>query len=109
MDLPGWLRQRKKPPMIPFLGDHRGRCVVSVLLWSGKPSRWVTKEPTPRFTCPAYGSVTERHPRQCILVGTTNEDLFLRGLTTGNRRHFSSLWWALSSSLSVSRAKHINF
>lgn len=35
---------------------------------------------------PAYGSVTERHPRQCILVGTTNEDLFLRGLTTGNRR-----------------------
>ena len=35
---------------------------------------------------PAYGSVTERHPRQCILVGTTNEDHFLRGLTTGNRR-----------------------
>ena len=34
----------------------------------------------------AYGRRTEEHPRQCVLVGTTNEDLFLRGVTTGNRR-----------------------
>lgn len=35
---------------------------------------------------PAYGSVTESHPRQCIIVGTTNlTDGFLYD-TTGNRR-----------------------
>lgn len=35
---------------------------------------------------PAYGTVKEKRPRQCVLVGTTNEELFLRGITTGNRR-----------------------
>lgn len=35
---------------------------------------------------PAYGEIKEKLPRQCILVGTTNEDLFLRGINTGNRR-----------------------
>lgn len=35
---------------------------------------------------PAYASVVESHPRQCIIVGTTNaEDGFLRDIT-GNRR-----------------------
>lgn len=34
---------------------------------------------------PAYGSVVERHPRQCVFCGTTNERYFLKG-DTGNRR-----------------------
>lgn len=34
---------------------------------------------------PAYGSVMESHPRQCIFSGTTNETYFLKG-DTGNRR-----------------------
>lgn len=34
---------------------------------------------------PAYGSVTESHPRQCVFCGTTNEAYFLKG-DTGNRR-----------------------
>lgn len=34
---------------------------------------------------PAYGSVNEAHPRQCIFCGTTNETYFLKG-ETGNRR-----------------------
>lgn len=35
---------------------------------------------------PAYGRVREVKPRQCVVVGTTNEELFLRGVGTGNRR-----------------------
>lgn len=34
---------------------------------------------------PAYGTVVERHPRQCVFCGTTNERYFLKG-DTGNRR-----------------------
>lgn len=34
---------------------------------------------------PAYGTVVERHPRQCVFCGTTNETHFLKG-DTGNRR-----------------------
>lgn len=33
----------------------------------------------------AYGSVVEKHPRQCVFCGTTNEEFFLKG-STGNRR-----------------------
>ena len=33
----------------------------------------------------AYGTVVERHPRQCVFCGTTNEAYFLKG-DTGNRR-----------------------
>ena len=39
---------------------------------------------------PAYGSVMESHPRQCIFCGTTNETYFLKG-ETGNRR-----FWVMS-------------
>ena len=34
---------------------------------------------------PAYGTVVEKHPRQCVFCGTTNETYFLKG-DTGNRR-----------------------
>lgn len=39
---------------------------------------------------PAYGSVVESHPRQCVFCGTTNEAYFLKG-ETGNRR-----FWVIS-------------
>lgn len=35
---------------------------------------------------PAYGRHKEIYPRQCILVGTTNDEFFLRGLNDKNRR-----------------------
>lgn len=43
----------------------------------------------------AYGTVVERHPRQCIFCGTTNEDYFLKG-DTGNRR-----FWVISTDESL--------
>lgn len=33
----------------------------------------------------AFGQVVEKHPRQCVFCGSTNEDYFLKG-DTGNRR-----------------------
>ena len=39
---------------------------------------------------PAYGTVVEKHPRQCVFCGTTNETYFLKG-DTGNRR-----FWVMS-------------
>jgi hypothetical protein len=44
---------------------------------------FITKT-TDRFR-PAYGRRTKEFPRQCIFIGTTNEEQFLRD-TTGNRR-----------------------
>lgn len=35
---------------------------------------------------PAYARRVEYHPRQCVMVGTTNEDLFLKGVNARNRR-----------------------
>ena len=45
--------------------------------------QFITKR-SDRFR-PAYGRRTQEFPRQCILVGSTNETQFLRD-TTGNRR-----------------------
>jgi predicted P-loop ATPase len=39
---------------------------------------------------PAYGRVAKEHPRQCVFVGTTNDQEFLSD-PTGNRR-----WWPLA-------------
>lgn len=36
---------------------------------------------------PAYGRMTEQHPRACVFMGTTNRDEFLTD-TTGNRRYY---------------------
>lgn len=47
---------------------------------------------------PAYGTVTEKHPRQCIFCGTTNETYFLKG-DTGNRR-----FWVMAAN--ADRRKH---
>ena len=44
---------------------------------------YISKQ-TDRFR-PAYGRRTQEFPRQCIFIGTTNEQQFLRD-TTGNRR-----------------------
>lgn len=45
----------------------------------------------------AYGTVVERHPRQCVFCGTTNESYFLKG-DTGNRR-----FWVISLDTSLRR------
>lgn len=47
---------------------------------------------------PAYGTVTEKHPRQCVFCGTTNETYFLKG-DTGNRR-----FWVMAAN--ADRRKH---
>lgn len=46
---------------------------------------------------PAYGSVVEAHPRQCVFCGTTNEGHFLKG-DTGNRR-----FWVIKVDASLRR------
>ena len=50
---------------------------------------------------PAYGTVVERHPRQCVFCGTTNEAYFLKG-DTGNRR-----FWVIY--VDASYRKHEDF
>jgi hypothetical protein len=45
--------------------------------------QYISKQ-TDRFR-PAYGRRIQEFPRQCIFIGTTNEETFLRD-TTGNRR-----------------------
>ena len=49
---------------------------------------------------PAYGTVVEKHPRQCVFCGTTNETYFLKG-DTGNRR-----FWVMS--VNEALRKHAN-
>lgn len=50
---------------------------------------------------PPYGAVVERHPRQCVFCGTTNETYFLKG-DTGNRR-----FWVMSVNSEL--RKHTDF
>ncbi len=51
MPRPPWLAENKKRPRkLPCSGSFRGRCFASVLLRGGRPSRWATRGPTPRFT-----------------------------------------------------------
>ena len=45
----------------------------------------------------AYGTVVEKHPRQCVFCGTTNEAYFLKG-ETGNRR-----FWVIPVDTSLRR------
>ena len=48
---------------------------------------------------PAYGRVTETYPRQCIFIGTTNEDDFLKD-PTGDRRFWPMATDPLRATLS---------
>jgi len=48
---------------------------------------------------PAYGSVVECHPRQCVFCGTTNEAYFLKG-DTGNRR-----FWVMAVDAELRKVK----
>lgn len=51
---------------------------------------------------PAYGSVTEKHPRQCVFCGSTNEEYFLKG-DTGNRR-----FWVIAVSPDLRKYNDFN-
>lgn len=51
---------------------------------------------------PAYGSVTEKYPRQCVFCGSTNEEYFLKG-DTGNRR-----FWVIAVSPNLRKYNDFN-
>lgn len=51
---------------------------------------------------PAYGAVTEKHPRQCVFCGSTNEEYFLKG-DTGNRR-----FWVIAVSPDLRKYNDFN-
>lgn len=51
---------------------------------------------------PAYGSVTEKYPRQCVFCGSTNEEYFLKG-DTGNRR-----FWVIAVSPDLRKYNDFN-
>lgn len=50
-----------------------------------KAKKWIT-ETVDQFR-PPYGRHTVRRPRQCVLIGTTNDQTYLKD-TTGNRRYW---------------------